>query len=278
MENLDESRTNGAQQDGGQAAEESVGVHGTKAITRAMLILRLIARQEILGAQLKQLTSLTGIPHPTVRRVLKCLIDERLVVQDETTRRYRLGPLNFELGLATLHNPEFYRRFHPLIYRIAQESKDSTYLVVRAGADAVCLDRVVGTHLPQTVTLDVGGRRPLGFGAASLALLAQYSDPEVEAILDINKREIEVHRRVNRDRILRGIAHVREHGYSITRDISMLGTTSIGIVVPNSSNVPHFAISISSMRDRMTKEHIFNLRKIVEAEINNFSDVKRWPF
>ena len=194
------------------APKDDSSLNGTKAISRATLILRLIARNELQGLGLTQLAELTGIPHPTVRRVLKCLIDERLVLQDPTTRRYRLGPLNFELGLATFHKREFLLQFHSVISQIAQSCEDTTYLMVRSGADALCLDRIIGSGPVRTVALEVGGRRPLGFGAAGLALLAQYPDDEIEAILEANRREIHVHKRVTRERILRGVSHVREHG------------------------------------------------------------------
>ena len=260
------------------AAAEHGAVHGTKAITRAMLILRLIARYEILGVRLSQLTNLTGIPHPTIRRVLRALIDERLVVQDEKSRRYRLGPMNFELGLATLHKPEFSKRLHPLLANIAQASGDTTYLIVRSGADSVCLDRVDGNGAIRAVTMEVGGRRPLGFGAASLALLAQYSDDEIREILEINKREVSYNRRMNIDRILRGVAATRERGYSITRDIVTIGAVSVGIAFQSTVGKPHFAISLSSTRDRMSKDRIEALAKMMATEMREFADLTKWPF
>jgi len=258
--------------------EDSSSLNGTKAISRATLILRLIARNEIQGIRLTQLAALTGIPHPTVRRVLKCLIDERLVLQDPTTRRYRLGPLNFELGLATFHKREFLMQFHSVITQIAEACQDTTYLMVRSGADAVCLDRIVGAGPVRAVALEVGGRRPLGFGAAGLALLAQYPDDEVRAILDANAREIEVHKRVTRDRILRGVAHVREHGYSLTRDIASMGFVSIGVVVPAQQERSLFAVSVSSTSERMTAGRIHEVQKKVREGVKTFSGVLHWPF
>ncbi len=253
-------------------------VHGTKAISRAILILRLVARQEILGVRLTQLTGLTGIPHPTIRRVLKCLMDERLVVQDAASRRYRLGPLTFELGLAAVQRPEFSKQLRPLLKRIAVATEDTTYLVVRSGMDTVCLDRIMGSYPAKSVTLEVGGRRPLGFGAASIALLAQCSDPEIGEVLKTNAREIEAHRRLNRDRILRLVAHTRERGYCLTRDMASLNTVGVGMAVPSSDGLPRFGISVSSTSERMNKDHIASVSRIMAAEIAKFPDVAKWPF
>jgi DNA-binding IclR family transcriptional regulator len=251
---------------------------GTRAISRATLILRLIARYEAQGIRLTQLASLTGIPHPTVRRVLKCLIDERLVVQDEDSRRYRLGPLNFELGLATLYKPEFLGPIHDVTQRVSDLCEDSTYFMVRSGSEAVCLDRIVGRSPMRIVTLEIGGRRPLGFGAAGMALLAQHPDREILEILRANDREIEVHRRVTVDGILRGVVRSRQLGYTMTRDITTMGVVSIGAVVPSRYEYSPFAVSVSSTAERMTPEQVKFVGKTLLDELRQFRDRLQWPF
>lgn len=260
-----------------QREDAKAAMKGTKAISRATLILRLIARHEIQGTRLTQLATLTGIPHPTVRRVLKFLIDERLVSQDPETRRYRLGPLNFELGLATLQKPSFVAQFNAMISRIAAASGDTTYLMVRGGADAVCLDRVICPTSTNAVTLEVGGRRPLGFGAAGLALLAQYPDHEVQAILEANRREIEVHRRITVERIMRRLAFAHEHGYALTRDVATIGFVAVGMVVPTKETPSPLAISVSSPKERMTEAHIQFVCKLMQREIKAINRLLLWP-
>src|SRR5258708_2731129 len=119
----------------GRAAE------GTQAISRSVLALRLIARWGIEGCRLTDLTRASGVPHPTLRRILICLIDEGLVVQDTSSRRYRLGPLNYELGLAATQRNDFQRELKPRLERLARLSGDTVYLNVRSRAEQVCVDR-----------------------------------------------------------------------------------------------------------------------------------------
>ena len=40
-----------------------------------------------------------------------------------------------------------------------------------SGADAVCIDRRLGSYPVKTLTVEVGTKRPLGIGAGSLAIL-----------------------------------------------------------------------------------------------------------
>jgi DNA-binding IclR family transcriptional regulator len=254
------------------APAKSEAPTGSKAISRAAHILRLIARDEIKGIRLTQLAVLTGIPHPTVRRILKCLIQERLVLQDADTRRYRLGPLNFELGLATFNKPEFQILLKSVLSQIAAHCEDNIYFMFRSGADAVCFDRVIGTTPVRGLTLDVGGRRPLGFGAAGLALLAQCPDDEVEAILEANQREIDVHKRLSRERMLKGVALARTHGYAVSRDVTTMGVVSVGAVLPTHLERSPFAVSISFPIGRATPDHIEFAQKLLCRELPAFSD------
>ena len=258
--------------------DDPVGAHGTKAITRAMLVLRLLAAHEIFGVRLIDLSKLTGIPHPTIRRLLMCLIDERLVAQDPLTRRYRLGPLNFELGLATLHDPKYFERFHPLLTRLVNLSGDATYLVVRSGSEAVCLDRVPGPFPPETTTLEVGGRRPLGFGAASIALLAECSDEEVEKILSINERVMHASSPGSADRIRRRVARAREAGYAGTNDMGTTWIRSIGMVIPSETGRSRFAVAICGRKEQFTPEHEQNVFAMMRTEISAHSNLNNWPF
>ena len=69
-------------------------------LRRGVLLLRLLATAGSRGLPLTELAARSALPHPSAHRVLKQLVEERLVEHNPETRRYRLGPLSFELGLA----------------------------------------------------------------------------------------------------------------------------------------------------------------------------------
>ena len=48
---------------------------GTQAITRAVMLLKLLTRRGREGMLLSELTKVSGLSHPTARLILKCLID-----------------------------------------------------------------------------------------------------------------------------------------------------------------------------------------------------------
>ena len=75
-------------------------------LKRGVVLLKLLATAGRKGLALTELASKAQLPHPSAHRVLAQLIAENLAVHDPQTRRYRLGPLAFELGVAgsTMHD------------------------------------------------------------------------------------------------------------------------------------------------------------------------------
>jgi DNA-binding IclR family transcriptional regulator len=243
---------------------------GTQAISRAANLLRLIARRGSGGARLTDLSKASGLRHPTVRRILKCLINEGFVVQSATSPRYLLGPLNFELGLATRQDLSFQRLYGGILTKLSQASGDTSYLMARSGSEVVCLMRIEG-HFPlQARTFDVGGRRPMGFGAASLALMAEMDDAEIHSILDTNQHDIDNNPRLKRALIWERINWARKHGYAVTSNIDTFGIGSVGMAIKNEGGHPVYAINISiAGAERFTKKKIEQIHYLIREEIKN---------
>jgi DNA-binding IclR family transcriptional regulator len=251
------------------------GVGGTQAVARAARMLRMIARRGTEGARLTQLTRLTGLPHPTIRRILKCLIAEGLVAQDPATKRYRLGPLNFELGLATVREANSERAYHSVLVDLAAATGDTVYLMARSGADLVCLDRAEGSFPIRANLFSIGGRRPLGFGAAGLALLAALDEASINRIISINMREIEIHRNLTVETLWEAVERTRKRGYAITSDIYTMGIGSIGLAIPNGDHEPVYALNLSTVgADRFTPARIETLQKLMQSQIATIDDIK----
>lgn len=244
------------------------GREGTQTIQRAIMILRLLTRRGSEGWRLSEITRVSGLTHPTTRRILKCLADERLVDRHPKTGRYRLGPLNYELGLACDFRLEFRDRVRPALERIAQASGDTVYLHIRSGLETVCVDRVEGSYPIRAVTLEIGGRRPLGFGSAGLAMLATMKDEEVEEVLESLEREFAASPRVTRASLLKSIAAARSLGYGIIRDTTVMGVGAIGVAFPARDDLPAFGVGIAMVTERLTPTRVRALHRLLLDELS----------
>ena len=135
-------------------------VNGAQGITRAIQVLKLLAREADAGMRLVDLASAAGLARPTMHRLLRALVAQGMAVQDTATRRYRLGALVFELGLAAAHRFNLRDLSMSALTRLAMETGDTSFLFVRSGNDAVCINRVQGGYPIQTPALPMGSRQP----------------------------------------------------------------------------------------------------------------------
>ena len=158
-------------------AGETVG-----SIGRAVAAIRCVARGGAEGRRLSDVAREIGLHKATAARVLATLT-ETGVLRREDDRRYRIAPqfleaLGLPVSLGALR-----QRARGELMELVEKVEDTGLLSVRSGLESLCIDRHVGRHPLQALSLDVGARRPLGAGAGSLALLAFLPRDERETIL-----------------------------------------------------------------------------------------------
>ena len=247
---------------------------GAQTIGRAFTMLRLIARRGVTGMQLTEVAAAVDLPHPTVHRLLKGLIQEEAVEQDRKTRRYRLGPAPFELSLASSYSSRrLVDRYRPMLRRLNAATDDTVYLVLRSGFNAICVDRMEARTSVRIVTLDIGEWRPLGVGAAGAALLAALPDTEVEACLAANAAEYERYRGLTANDVRARVKVARQEGFGFTNYNQPVGTSAVGVALPTSGGLSYLGISIVSLDERIVSR-LGMLKKLLQAEIEQMSPIE----
>ena len=156
----------------------------SRSVERSLQLVRLLATAGRRGLALTDLARMTDLSHSTVHRLLQQLVSERLASQMDQSRRYALGPLAYELGIAAAPRFDIWQPARALLRAFAEEVGDTVYLVVRSGREAVCLERIEGPSPVRVLTLDTGSRRPLGLGAGGLAILAALPEDERQLVID----------------------------------------------------------------------------------------------
>jgi DNA-binding IclR family transcriptional regulator len=240
---------------------------GTQSIQRASLVLRLIASRGRTGLRLADVVQHSGLEHPTVHRILRGLAAEGMVAQDAASRRYFLGPLVFELGLAAAPQFNLSDICSASMHRIADKTGDTVFLTVRSGFDSVCIDRKEGSFPIKTLTLDVGARRPLGAGAGGLALLLPLPDEIVEEIIATNARRYASYNNLSVPALLKALKRSRQLGYALNDRHSTTGAITLGLPILNPYGQPLAAISIGAISMRMTEDRQKELVSILRAEV-----------
>jgi len=158
---------------------------GTQSIERSIRLMRALAARARFGWRLSDLARHCEIDKGTARRILNCLVRERLAERSTGDQRYLPGPLMFELGLALPEHDEFRNAAFPALERLAIQTRTVAFLCLRSGDDVVCAARV-GEVPDQAFTLNVGTRRPLSNSAAGAALLVAMPDEERQGVFERN--------------------------------------------------------------------------------------------
>lgn len=227
-------------------------VNGAQGITRAIQVLKLLAREADVGMRLVDLAEACGLTRPTMHRLLKALVAQGMAVQDCATRRYRLGALVFELGLAAAHRFNLRDLSQPALNRLAAETGDTSFLFVRSGNDAVCINRVQGSYPIQTPALPLGSRQPLGVSAGGLALLAHLPPAEQESIIDAVAPRLGAYGELDAHDVRVHCAQASKAGYALIANRAVPGISAIGMPVYSDSGLMLAAVTVATTHARMT--------------------------
>jgi DNA-binding IclR family transcriptional regulator len=240
---------------------------GTQTIQRAVAVLRVIASRGHGGLRLAEIARHTRLERPTVHRILKCLCEEGVAAQDTASRRYHLGHLAFELGLAAA--PQFSLRelcARPLT-RLAERSGDTVFLTVRSGYDTVCIDRREGSFPIKALLLDVGTRRPLGVGAGGLALLMHLAGDAIDEVLHANATRLVAYSGLTVPRLVSLVKRAQRMGYALNDVHLTHGALSLALPIRTRFGDPFAAISIGAIESRMTPARQTELVALLRDEV-----------
>jgi len=246
---------------------------GTQAIRRAVAILTRIARAtEDAPATLSAIATSFDLPKSTVHRILKSLTDTDLATYDPVTRRYGIGLLCYELGLAVTDRVVDIAGLRSLPERLARKTGITAYLMRRSGLEAVCLAKAEGTSVIRVMPVDVGQRRLLGAGAGATALLSELGDEDVERVLAAIKPELGQYADLTVENIRENVAKARAAGYAISDRQVYSSTFGLGMCIPASVGPPGFAVSLAAYGPDATPENVREWISVMSSEIARFRD------
>ena len=165
---------------------------GTQSIERAVLLLRELAARGHAGWGLRDLARHCELDRATVYRMLRCLVQERLVLQRASDRRYLIGPLNFELGISVPHQAALADAARTAVRRLARQFRQVVSLAyLRSDDDCVCIARAgSSSYTSEGTAIRVGHRAPLLSLAGGIAILAALPAEQARAVAARNHRRL----------------------------------------------------------------------------------------
>lgn len=241
----------------------------TQTLERAIGLLRILAAAGPEGRRLVDLQRETSLTKPTVHRILDSLKSEDFVEQVEDSRRYRLGKelavLGWSAGRTVYDLKELASEE---MAAVAAKTGDTSFLAIRSGHEAVCIDRQTGSYPVKAFTVEVGTRRPLGIGATGVALLAALDPEQAELVNDAIRDQLANFPNASARQIREAVAEARRNGYALSDGLMLKGVRGLAVTIRDAQGHPIAAIGTAAINDRMTAKRIPEIVRILKMHAN----------
>lgn len=245
-------------------------------LLRAFGLLERVARANGPVA-LQELAQESGLPKPTIYRMLAMLGDAGLVAHEPDGRRIAAGPrlVRFALDVQLSEAVRAPRR--AILKRLADELGETVNLTMLDGSEVVYLDRVE-TEWPLRMTLQPGSHVPLHCSASGKLLLALLPAARRRRIVDELSLTRYTDNTITERRGLVGeLASIRRAGLSTDNEEYLVGLVCVAVPVSAPDGRCVACVAVHAPVARMTLDraitHVPALREAAAAVGATFGSV-----
>ena len=223
---------------------------GVQSIERIFGLLEIMADHDGV-AGVSELANISGLPLPTIHRLLRTLVDLGWVRQ-QPSREYALGPRLIKLGDGASRLLSTWAEPH--LVRLVDALGESANLAMLEGDEVVYVAQAPGRHSMRMFT-EVGRRAGVNCTAVGKAMLAELPVTQVLALL--RRTTFQAHTPntlVSVPALTAELELVHQRGFAVDEQEQEIGVRCVAVAVPGSP--VRAAVSISGPMTRMTDEQI----------------------
>jgi IclR family transcriptional regulator, KDG regulon repressor len=240
-------------------------------LERGLDLIELLAKnpQEI---SLSELSRTAGFSQSTAHRILSALKARGYVRQNSENSKYKLSLKLFELGNMTGRHLNLKEESLHLLKRLATQTMETAYLIIKDEDMALCLERIDGNPAIRILTLEIGRRQPLHLGAAPKVLLAYLGEKEIDRIIQaVGLEAWTAYTTTNPIQLKQELKQIREQGYAVSVDDVTVGVAAVGVPVFDFKDEVICSISIGGMSNNFKDDRlpmIINAVKTAAKELS----------
>lgn len=237
------------------AASELAGETPTM---RLFSLLELIVSKDQF-VSLQGLVEETGVPKPTVHRMLQQLETAGLLVRQHDGRHYGTGARLHRLAENTLLNATQHGARHAVLRQLVEELGESCNLTALSGNEVVYLDRVE-TPAPLRFYLHAGSRVPVHCSATGKMILSQASTVQRRRLLaHAPLRRYTAHTITDLDALDEQLNRARRDGFAIDDEEYLPGLVCVAVLVPAPTGRSNLCLAAQAPVVRLTPEKAVHL-------------------
>lgn len=194
-------------------------IQRVRAVERAVDILQSFSVDQPLLSVL-ELQRRVGLSRPTLYRLLDTLAAKGLIRSVGVPQRYTLDHGVAKLAHAWFSNIDATQVARPLIEQLWTETNETAALFILRNDRRLCVMELTSRHA-LAISRGLGETEHIARGASGKAILAFLGAEDIARLLKTAPKEID------RKRLARDLARVRETGYAITRGEVFVGALAI---------------------------------------------------
>ena len=240
-----------------------------QSVDRALDLLEALASADG-EVSITALATRTSLHVSTVHRLLATLLRRGYVRQNPETSRYYAGAKLATLGDRGTRYGELRTRARPILRTVAEQTRESTNLVVLDDLMAVYIDSIPS---PQAVRLfaQVGNRVPLHATGAGKALLAALPQARRDALIDrLELRPYTAHTLVEPAALRRALDEIRERGFAIDEEEYDEGVRCVAVPVGGLDHAVA-ALSVSAPAMRLSRQRCVELAPLLRRSASDIA-------
>lgn len=227
-------------------------VVGAQTISRAFAVLRLF-RDRGTDLGVGQIAQDLNLNLSTAHRIVRALVAEGYLAQNEETERYYLGTGALLLGQAA-HRNFGLDVVYPVLQNLAAKTGESVNLGVLADNAAVVVERIESTQ-PLRFTQPPGTRVVLHASSMGKVLLAFNEDVQRQALRGVTKlKQLTPKTHPNAKGLRADLAAICARGWSTDDEESTLGVRCVGAPVCDTNGNARAAIAVQAPAVRVPDE------------------------
>lgn len=217
----------------------------------------------------EEIAEIVGWPKSSVYRFVRVLRERGLLALDSGTKKYRLGPVLYQLGRTG--GPDLCQIAQPALERLTRESGETSFLSIRSGWEAryaVCVES------PERIrfTAPLGKAVPLYAGASAKVILAFMEEGERKMYL----RTVRVKRLCRatiRDKVAleKSLSLIRSRGYDFTKEELYQGAWGLATPILDEDGVAVASLAITGVKFRMPGKMLSRFISLVREAAQEIS-------
>jgi IclR family transcriptional regulator, acetate operon repressor len=198
---------------------------------RIFALLELIASKDefvTLGGLVEE----SGVPKPTLHRMLRQLEDSGLLIRQSDGRHFGTGARLRTLAENILLNATQYGAAHGILRALVEETGETCNITALSGDEVLYLDRIE-TTAPLRFHLEVGSRVPVHASASGKVLLSQMSPEQRHKLLGHAKlQRFTTHTKTSTKALMDELDGVAERGWAVDDEEFLDGLVCAAVAIP----------------------------------------------